>query len=142
MTTLNQLPVLPSLNVPVRITPTLYRTNLLKAQAQLQTQQIDSAIQLLKAEYDAIIKSILSSDSRNKTMVPAAMDQTTFASQFELPAAAESVTDDIWSSLACGNKHVQKRSYPDDGNKLFCVDVNFRNEKSEYGHGAKRARRQ
>ena len=140
MTTLNQLPVLPSLNVPVRITPTLYRTNLLKAQAQLQTQQIDSAIQLLKAEYDAIIKSILSSDSRNKTMAPAVTDQTTFASQFELPAAAESVTDDIWSSLACGNKHVQKRSYPDDTNNLFCV--NFSNEKSEYGHGAKRARRQ
>ena len=140
MTTLNHLPVLPSLNVPVRITPTLYRTNLLKAQAQLQTQQIDSAIQLLKAEYDAIIKSILSSDSRNKTMAPAVTDQTTFASQFELPAAAESVTDDIWSSLACGNKHVQKRSYPDDTNNLFCV--NFSNEKSEYGHGAKRARRQ
>ena len=139
LTTLNYLSGRPSLNVDARNFQTLYQSNLVKAQAQLQTQQINAAIQLLKAEYNALMKSILSSDQRVHKVTPLAVDQTTFTSQFELPAAAESVTDD-WSSLALGTKHIHKRSYSDDGIKSVLENASCRIVKSDHCHGTKRTR--
>ena len=80
----------------------------LKAQAQLQTQQIDSAIHLLKMQYDAIISSIQSSSSvcadvgvqsqECDTTTPAVQDQASFAAQFALPCAESE------NKTAVGNK--------------------------------------
>ncbi len=74
----------------------VYQSNL-KAQARIQAQQIDSAIQLLKMQYDAIMSSVQQSQSHNQPAeqlppVPSTsaistqvVDQTSFSAQFELP---------------------------------------------------------
>jgi hypothetical protein len=67
-----------------------------KSQAQLQTQQIDKAIQLLKMQYDAIMASVEKSanaQSDDASVRPAStkasnsLDQGSFAADFELPSA-------------------------------------------------------
>jgi hypothetical protein len=94
----------------------------LKAQAQLQTQQIDSAIQLLKMQYDAIMSSVEQSTRSTCSEVAArpsesqkstAVDQGSFAVDFELPGP-ESVCGSFVpaaSSLPALSTHVtsQKR---------------------------------
>ena len=108
-----------TLNAPARNLANLYRLNL-KAQAQLQTQQIDSAIQLLKMQYDAIMSSVQktgltaseeASVSASTDMIASkgsiAVDQTSFAAQFELPAA-KLENFDIRSSLPVETK-INKR---------------------------------
>jgi hypothetical protein len=67
-----------------------YQPNL-KAQARFQTQQIDSAIQLLKIQYDAIMSSVQQSQSplpRISVTSTQVVDQTSFSAQFELPGPA------------------------------------------------------
>ena len=70
-----------------------YKLNI-KAQVQLQTQQIDSAIQLLKMQYDSIMASVQHSNAASREQQTAsasagqsseAVDQSSFAVQFELP---------------------------------------------------------
>jgi hypothetical protein len=65
----------------------------LKVQALLQTQQINTAIQLLKMQYEAIMASVHRSQclsERAAIQTPtsqesAPLDQSSFASDFELP---------------------------------------------------------
>eukprot|EP00291_Cryptomonas_curvata_P020937 CAMPEP_0172171550 /NCGR_PEP_ID=MMETSP1050-20130122/11955_1 /TAXON_ID=233186 /ORGANISM="Cryptomonas curvata, Strain CCAP979/52" /LENGTH=175 /DNA_ID=CAMNT_0012842995 /DNA_START=79 /DNA_END=606 /DNA_ORIENTATION=- len=86
----------PSMNtpqLPSRSPANVYKSNL-KVQAQIQTQQIDSAIQLLKMQYDAIMASVQTSHqpleqpssatSASATSSPV-VDQKSFSAQFELP---------------------------------------------------------
>ena len=94
----------------------------LKAQAQLQTQQIDSAIQLLKMQYDAIMLSVHRA-SQSFFSVPtaqpsccnaaAARDQASFAAQFELPPTAKSGIEYVRSSLSMETKVGSKRALVD-----------------------------
>ena len=113
-THLNTLAMLPAMRVPAvnacpcpcpSNTPQLfpsrspanaYKSNLkVQAQIQLQTQQIDSAIQLLKMQYDAIMASVQKSNlpmdqpTQQPTSTSATsshvVDQKSFAMQFELP---------------------------------------------------------
>jgi hypothetical protein len=64
-----------------------------KAQAQLQAQQIDSAIQLLKMQYDAIMSSVeksagpseVAANQSPSSTAPDVVDQSSFAADFELP---------------------------------------------------------
>ena len=105
-----------------------------KAQAQLQTQQIDSAIQLLKMQYDAIMSSVqkngqsdsgdASQSSRGNSSV--ALDQTSFAAQFELPFAAGC---DVRSSLSVETRISNKRATCD----CESVDPN-KSANSEFCH--------
>ena len=91
----------------------------LKAQAQLQTQQIDSAIQLLKMQYDAIMLSVhRASQSSSSTQLPccnvtAATDQASFATQFELPLTAKSEIEYVPSSLSVETTICRKRTFCD-----------------------------
>ena len=94
----------------------------MKAQAQLQTQQIDSAIQLLKMQYDAIMLSVhrasQSSSSVPTTQLPccnvtAARDQASFATQFELPLTAKSGIEHVRSSLSLETRIGSKRTFGD-----------------------------
>jgi hypothetical protein len=71
----------------------VYKSNL-KAQARIQTQQIDSAIQLLKMQYDAIMASVQKSNQPleqssapppTSATLSKVVDQKSFAIQFELP---------------------------------------------------------
>ena len=72
----------------------LYTLNL-KTQAQIQREQIDSAIQLLKTQYDAIMSSVEKSNNLSledggahaQSCRPESSDQRSFAAQFELPGA-------------------------------------------------------
>jgi hypothetical protein len=71
-----------------------YKTTL-KAQARIQTQQIDSAIQLLKMQYDAIMVSVQQSHNQpveKASTLPSksattsqVVDHDSFANQFDLP---------------------------------------------------------
>ena len=83
--------LLPS--VPASRNPqSIYNSNL-KTQAQLQTQQIDAAIHLLKMQYDAIMASVENSNSLSledggahaHSCRPESLHQRSFAAQFELP---------------------------------------------------------
>jgi hypothetical protein len=123
----------PSMNTPQhqhsRSAANVYRSNL-KAQARIQTQQIDSAIQLLKMQYDAIMASVQKSNLSverptpltSASVTPALVDQKSFSIQFELPAPVfdmeSTLTSEIRTTIAC------KRtidSLPDE-DSLTCVD--------------------
>ena len=110
---LNNVTMLPVMNAPAfnvaarpcqsRIMPQLlpsrspantYKPDL-KVQARIQTQQIDSAIQLLKMQYDAIMASVHKSNLPQEQQLPPqpstsaastpVVDQKSFAAHFELP---------------------------------------------------------
>jgi hypothetical protein len=89
----------PSMNtpqfLPSRSPANVFKSSL-KAQARIQAQQIDSAIQLLKMQYDAVMASV--QNSHNQTLeqpnfplsstaaAPSqVVDQKSFAMRFELP---------------------------------------------------------
>ncbi len=87
----------PSMNMPQHLSsscPAYVYKSSLKAQARIQTQQIDTAIQLLKMQYDEIMASVQNShqpldqppplESTSATPSPV-FDQTSFSVQFELP---------------------------------------------------------
>ena len=71
----------------------LYKLRL-QAQVQLQTQQIDGAIQLLKMQYDSIMKTIQSPCTspvyinmpQNSSIATVILDQASFAAKFALPS--------------------------------------------------------
>ena len=96
-------------NVP-RYSAELCRLNL-KAQAKLQTQQIDSAIQLLKMQYDAIMQSVHKTQSvppsSGKGQV--AHNQTSFAAQFALPLTTDSELAAVYTSMSMEAKISRKR---------------------------------
>ena len=80
-----------------------------KAQAQLQARHIESAIQLLKTEYNAIMASLqqASKPTPCDTSVrclfskgPSALNQTSFEAQFRLPPPSKSEIDYTSSSLS------------------------------------------
>ena len=80
-----------------------------KAQAQLQARHIESAIQLLKTEYNAIMASLQQAsqsmfcDTSVQCLTrkdPSALDQTSFEAQFRLPPPAKSEIDYTLSSLS------------------------------------------
>ena len=80
-----------------------------KAQAQLQARHIESAIQLLKTEYTAIMASLqqastpTSCDTSVRCLFskgPSALNQTSFEAQFRLPPPSKSEIDYTSSSLS------------------------------------------
>jgi hypothetical protein len=84
----------PPMSTPqlVRSQPNLYKDTL-KAQARIQTQQIDSAIQLLKMQYDSIMSSVQQSHKQPLEQLPPqpsssasqVVDHESFSAQFDLP---------------------------------------------------------
>ena len=109
-------------NVSVR-SQTKSSTLSCKAQAQLQARQIESAIQLLKTEYNAIMASLqqasqsTSCDTSMQCLTskdPSASDQTSFEAQFWLPPPAKSGIDYILSSLPNEAKPGKKRALVDE----------------------------
>jgi hypothetical protein len=83
-----------------------------KAQAQLQAQQIDSAIKLLKMQYDAIMSSVEKSASSSEvaatqspsSTAPEMVDQASFAVDFELPRV----------DSACAQLGQKRKQHADD----------------------------
>ncbi len=80
--------------LPTRCPANDYNTNL-KAQVRMQTQQIDSAIQLLKMQYDAIMSSVQQSPHQShlireqpspsmKSATSQVVDHKSFSMRFEL----------------------------------------------------------
>ena len=99
------------LHMPSRIDNSSNLSRLsLKAQAQLQAQQIDSAIHLLKMQYETIMRSLqkdcqsqsVEFRSRQSTRMEL-KDQTTFGSQFDLPISEKSDIDFVRSSISIEN---------------------------------------
>jgi hypothetical protein len=97
---LNNPAMLPAMNAPAfngapcpcpaLFLPQRRYQNDLKVQARIQTQQIDSAIQLLKMQYDAIMASVQDKPHTSTTVPSTAtssqdVDHKSFAMQFELP---------------------------------------------------------
>jgi hypothetical protein len=92
----------------------VYNSNL-KAQARIQAQQIDSAIQLLKMQYDAIMASVqqshnqpLDQPSTQSSTSSQVVDQTSFSTQFDLPGPASeeqvAATSAIDTTSSCKRK--------------------------------------
>jgi hypothetical protein len=135
---LNNLAMLPVMNapsfnrvpcptpqlLPSRSPANVYNSNL-KAQARIQTQQIDSAIHLLKMQYDAIMASVQQTPTQPLEHTPLqtpllpplrstsatsspAIEQTSFAMHFELPDPES----DEQSTAACPVD--TKRKFPSD----------------------------
>lgn len=84
----------PSMSTPQFLPPrsSVYNSNL-KTQARIQTQQIDSAIQLLKMQYDAIMASVQEKHEISSPLpLPSSatpsqvVDHKSFSTLFELPA--------------------------------------------------------
>ena len=93
-----------------------------KAQAQLQARQIESAIQLLKTEYNAIMASLQqashsiscrTSDQCLTSKDPSALNQTSFKDQFRLPPPAKSI-DYMLSPLSTEAEAGKKRALVDE----------------------------
>ena len=124
----------------------------LNAQAQLQTQQIDSAIQLLKMQYNAIMLSVHRASQSSSSFpnaqptccsATAARDQASFAAQFELPPTAKSGIEYVKSSLSLETKVGSKRTLGDSDSaanvsigNLLAISESTNNS----GQGRKRAR--
>jgi hypothetical protein len=97
-----------------------------KARARIQTQQIDSAIQLLKMQYDAIMASVQISNlpvegpqQSTSATSPQVVDQKSFAMQFELPRP-ESDEQGAATTLAIDTTSACKRktdSHPDENTR-------------------------
>jgi hypothetical protein len=91
-------------------------TKILQAQIRLQTQPIDSAVQLLKVLYDAVMTSPQMSEC-NPFLLPylqesrAATQQMTFDAQFELSGAELFGDSDFTcSDSICSPQARQRRS--------------------------------
>ena len=89
------------LNMPERNPFIAYRPSL-KAQAQLQTKRIDSAIQLLKLQYEAIMMSVqMTGESTLGPAIrhpPCPPNQPSFAAHFDLPSAPKCDVENFPSS--------------------------------------------
>ena len=98
-------------SLPSRNRQNAHKLNL-KAQAQMQTQQIDSAIQLLKMQYDAIMSSVeksacpseVAASQSPSSKSPEAVDQSSFAADFELPRV----------DSACAQLGQKRKQHADD----------------------------
>lgn len=131
-----------------RIPQNLYNLNL-KAQAQLQTKQIDSAIQLLKMQYDAIMSTVEKSNCSpcddtsahiHSSETSATKDQTSFAAQFELPGP-EFVGEQL--GLSAASTFAMRASSPKRSLKtmLSTGSANSKSSKDMSPPDAKRSKR-
>ena len=109
-------------NVSVR-SQTKSSTLSCKAQAQLQARQIESAIQLLKTEYNAIMASLqhasqsISCDTSAQCLTskdPSALNQTSFEARFRLLPSSKSGIDYMLSPFLTDAEAGKKRALVDE----------------------------
>ena len=127
-----------------------------KAQAQLLARQIESAIQLLKTEYNAIMASLqqasqsTSCDTSMQCLTskdPSASDQTSFEAQFWLPPPAKSRIDYTLSPFLTDAEAGKKRALVDESGITAIAICNLLAEPehcppSKLQCGSKRPRRE
>uniref|UniRef100_A0A7S0QNC8 Uncharacterized protein n=1 Tax=Cryptomonas curvata TaxID=233186 RepID=A0A7S0QNC8_9CRYP len=123
----------PSMNtpqLPSRSPANVYKSNL-KVQAQIQTQQIDSAIQLLKMQYDAIMASVQKSnlplEGPNQQPSTSAtssqvVDQKSFVMQFELPRPESDEQSTATRVMDTATACKRKTDRQSDGISIASVD--------------------
>ena len=141
-------------NVSVR-SQTKSSTLSCKAQAQLLARQIESAIQLLKTEYNAIMASLQqASQSICDTSVQcltsndqSALNQTSFEAQFWLPPPAKSRIDYTLSPFLTDAEAGKKRALVDESGITAIAICNLLAEPehcppSKLQCGSKRPRRE
>ncbi len=160
----------PSTNTPQTLpsrNPEAFYTSQVKAQARIQTQQIESAIQLLKLQYDAIMKSVQKSQTQSllhPPLQPSAsqptllllpstsstsnqvIDHRSFSLQFELPGPGSD--EQVKEAKVMGTTEKCKRkpdSHPDGNSSANLADsdsCSIRNTSDTNLPSGKRPRRQ